>query len=554
MTLYITSLLGTPPGTSTQLEGELWWISDFCFARELLGEQTAEYNQNWLTQIEIYDELEKLKDSRPTSNHTLLHGPPQSQRFELTRRDRFYETLANTSLRRFFLLSVAKQARCATANDQIVILLFGHGDPDHATFGRVQCGEHKGSTIWLERAQVEAALGTTKARISIISTACFAGTWQSERWALFSAAQMQFSIGLPASESNQMWGSPFWAAMAELSANAHGATFHPDLIHPQSQYFNPPLDATMLHPLMVSARLSADPSHDLGVSDVADAFAAASAALWDNTTPEAVKPHDADAANGLDFTPTVPTNAQWDGWHSVLGIEESIDIILRSNRLPRHPPNPRTSPLDDNERILPVTGAMPSRVNYFTEEASDDSDSSDESCRDDSESDDSEVDRDALDVWVTHWETKTRPLNKSLGDRHALFLCVANFRTDPSPRETRALYLLFKQRDAADQLAQQLADEIGISLPIRCKDYREVDHIHDHLEIPFMFICWGRLAPRDLIGKDKQPYQKAGQWLFRCWVKSGKGVEELSSILGKVGGWRLELGVGLTLSIKLVDV
>ncbi|KAF7339791.1 hypothetical protein MVEN_01895600 [Mycena venus] len=167
-------------------------------------------------------------------------------------------------------------------------------------------------------------------------TACFAETWQSKGWALFSAAQMQNSIALPASESKRMWGSPFWAAVAELSANGHCATFHPDLIHPQDQYFNTPLSGATLHPL----------------------------------------------------------------------------------------------PL----------------VNRFTEEVFDNSDSSDESHRD--ELDNNEVDSDAFEVWVTQWETKTRPLNVSIGDRHALFSSVENFRAGQVlMRPARSI---FKQRAAVD--------------------------------------------------------------------------------------------------------
>ncbi|KAJ6588913.1 hypothetical protein B0H19DRAFT_224078 [Mycena capillaripes] len=193
MTLYITALLGTPAGEPADIRDDLWFLSDFVFAHTLLAEQTPEMNQFWLAQIDVFDELEKVKTQFPTSSHTLLHGPCISERFELNDRQRFYQTCP-TRLKSSFMFSIQKQAISAKATDHIVILLFSHGDEDQDHCGRIECGAKRdGRSQWLERTDVEKALGSTRARVSVITTACFAAHWASPPWGLFAAAQTKHS-------------------------------------------------------------------------------------------------------------------------------------------------------------------------------------------------------------------------------------------------------------------------------------------------------------------------------------------------------------------------
>jgi hypothetical protein len=295
MTLFITALLGTPAGKPADIHENLWFLSDFAFAHTLLAPQTPKMNQFWLAEIDVFDELNKVKTNFPTSSHTLLHGSCLSERLELNDRQPFYQ-ICPARLKANFLFSLQKQAAEAKAKDHLVILLFSHGDKDQDHCGKIECGAKRdGRSQWLERTNIEKALGSTQARVSVITTACFAAHWVSPHWALFAAAQ---TLGIPASGSDRLWGSTFWTAMPELAANAPGCTFHPDLLHPQADSFEPPLD--------------------------------------------------------------VPG-----GWHGILGFESTIDIVLRSNDLPRRPANPPVTPeLDEEPASLP-TGSK-------TEQAEDD--------------------------------------------------------------------------------------------------------------------------------------------------------------------------------------
>jgi hypothetical protein len=255
--------------------------------------------------------------------------------------------------------------------------------------------------------------------------------------------------------------------MPELAANAPGCTFHPDLLHPQADSFEPPLD--------------------------------------------------------------VPG-----GWHGILGFESTIDIVLRSNDLPRQPANPPVTPeLDEKPAWLP-TG---SRTEQAEDDDEDDSDDDSEDSDDGEFEGAEEVDLVELERLLDHWETKTRPFNLYIAARGSLFRAVRRHRTGTaSPDETQRLFRQFKRRAAADALAQRVAEEAGIALQLRCENFREVDGLADYCGICFMLVSWGKLSPHDSVDRMRQPYKKAGQWLFRCWSESGKGKSVLEDLLDKIGG------------------
>ncbi|KAJ6588912.1 hypothetical protein B0H19DRAFT_224113 [Mycena capillaripes] len=268
--------------------------------------------------------------------------------------------------------------------------------------------------------------------------------------------------------------------------------------------------------------------------------------MW-GSNPEDLAPHKHDPVNGFSFNPTVPTSEHWGGWHCILGFESTVDIILRSNDLPRQPANPPVAlELDEEPASLPTGSRTGQAENDDEEDSADDEEDSDddEEDSDDDEEDSSdgefegaEVDLAKLERLLDHWETKTRPFNLRIAARHSLFSAVRRHRTGTaSPNESQRLFRQFKRRAAADTLAQKLAEEAGIALQLHCEDFRELDELPGYCEIPFMLVKWGALSPHDLVDRMRQPYKKAGQWLFRCWSESGEGKLVLEDVLNKVGG------------------
>ncbi|KAJ7693344.1 hypothetical protein B0H17DRAFT_1132505 [Mycena rosella] len=472
MSLFLSALLGTRLATN-HIHTELWWLSDFVFAWHLLHKETP--------------------------------------RFELNDVDKFYDVWDNANtLKKVFLTSIKHHVRGATSSDHIIILLFGHGDSNEAeaTFGRVECGKRKGSTVWLTRTEVEKALGSTKAHISVISTACFAGMWASKRWAFFSAAQRSYSISLPASGSDREWGSCFWAAMPELAANAHGQACSPL-----------PRGIVSERPRALSATAPSLPGYHLGPFHISEAIATTSAALY-NTCIEDVAIQEVEPEKGFSFVPTVDMrNTQWDGWHSIVGIESTINIAEPSSPTTGSHSPVQTVEDDDDDSSWSGNSAFEGAVG--------------------------EVDNEELVRLLHRWETTTRPLNLRIAARNSLFTCVHHcLNGTASPTETATLWRQFKRCAAADQLAPKVADQVGISLAPPCELYREVNDLPDYRKENFMSIRWGEIAPRDIC-RLQQPYKKAGQWLFRCWAESRREVDVLRSILHEFGGGMDDNGDGV---------
>ncbi|KAJ7039458.1 hypothetical protein C8F04DRAFT_1086785 [Mycena alexandri] len=523
MTLFVCALLGTPPGDSTHVKEQLWFLSDFVFAHELIAEEADGAHQVWLTQLDVYEELEKVKANCPKSDHTLLHGPSRSERFELSDRTRFYETWrSGKALKQIFLTSITRFARPAKPNDHLVIFLFGHGDDDIASFGRVECGEaQNGKPVWLLPKEVEKALGSSRARVTLVSTACYAGSWASSSWGLFAPATTKYSIGLPASGSDRMWGSTFWSTIPELAANSHGCTFHPHLIHPQLESFEPPLTPDCLQVLSGSEGSGIPPPNDV---------------MHTISMDKEVAPHAYDPVNGASFEPTIPQNVQWGGWHGILGVQDSINLVLRANRLTRQPANP---PVPEVQVDVPL--ATGSAVGSGEDEeyacASDDEWDSDDECDpEDFEGEGGAVDPQRLKCMIEHWDTTTRPLNLHIAARHSLFAAIQRYRTGTATHvEELKLAVQFQQRCDADALAQSVAEDLGIALDVRCEDFREVDELESWRGIPFIVIEWGSVSPRDVIGL-RLRYKKAGQWLFMCWLASEQDQDMLEDVMKRVKG------------------
>ncbi|KAJ6571775.1 hypothetical protein B0H19DRAFT_1255710 [Mycena capillaripes] len=553
---FITAVLGTPDGSSDHLQVNLWFLVDFLFAAHLLGDETPQAKQRWLTQIDVYEKLKELQSSRPTSTNLALHGPRYSERFQLpipsSSDDYFFHQHSPGQVMKIvFLDSIKMQAVRMQASDHLIILLFGHGQEHEEVDlrGRVECGvDSRGNTVWLQKTEVERAVRKSRGRISLISTACFASAWRSNSWGLFAAAQDGESLGLPPSESNRSWGSSFLASIPEMAATSLDCTFHP-LAYPMD-------DPTNTHLLLLSSSLTpktlshltfgseapriAIEEHELAPSDVAEAFRMLCGAMHGNHTQ-----------TDHNFTPSIPSHMKWSGWQAFLGLKSSLDVVLKTHGLQRQPPNPSEWELSTGGGLGTEDEARRASVSSGESESESESESdSDSELEPNLELTESEpsleydeleiIDRAGLDDMVSHWCSRTRPLELTTAARQSLGILVSRYQAGNSNSdECRALFRLFHTRMAADQRAQQLVEELGfVNQSISCMDFREVDSIPPCHGISFHSVHWGELAPKDDIFVDRlqHRYRKAGQWVFHCWAKSGKEVEALEELVGRVGG------------------
>ncbi|KAJ7512035.1 hypothetical protein B0H11DRAFT_471982 [Mycena galericulata] len=549
--LFITALLGTPPGSPRHIHDNLWFLADFVMAHRLLAQQAPLDHQSWLSQIDIYSEVEKVKKTFPV----LFHGPRHSERFVLPppgEENPFY--LDGPDLKEAFLRVVTRLAGRARKVDHLVFLIFGHGDPTAFEVGSFQCGAgFGGETVWLTKKELEAALKGTKAgRVSLVSTSCYAGDLASDHWALFfSAAQTKESFTLPTSASNRGWGSLLWAAIPELAANSYGHTFHPALQQPQIMLFKPIIQEDHLMPLTENSELprsgSVIPPLQLGISDCGETINQTCATLF-NTIP---------GATSHNFYPTFPDNAQWASLFAVLGVDSCLELVRRAHGLAHQPPNPST------HKPPPATGSFNPQSNNIDQDGTYDDDFSGQmensDIRDDAdadkehrrsslqpEEDETEVDTELLTGMLKRWLHDTGPLALDTAARRSLLRKAESFLQGTADLSlTRALFRQFCARGAADALAQQLAETLGIAHPeSQCADFREVEDLPAYLGLQLYRMRWGRLAPRDenVIDYLSHPYRRAGQWVFLSWTHSGRDIAVIQDLLDAVGGCILPKG------------
>jgi hypothetical protein len=272
--------------------------------------------------------------------------------------------------------------------------------------------------------------------------------------------------------------------------------------------------------------------HNLPDDNIMDAFQILCAAM-----------HGTQSTTTHDFTPSTPSNLKWSGWTAILGIETSISVIMTMHALPRRPPSPSAW-----ERLQ--TGALSNEDELSDEDDLSDSSSESESdtgssgpsaaLRVEEKPQDSPFDSLELEQMVEHWHSRTRPQELTTSARMRLGRLVRGFKIGQSTAdESRALHRYFKARSVADHLADELAQEFGISdTAISCTDFREVDGLPSCNGVGFWDVYWGRLAPKAdrVVDRLEHPYRKAGQWIFASWTQSKKPTTVLLEILERVGG------------------
>jgi hypothetical protein len=530
MRTFVTALLGTPAGNSDHIHANLQFMMDFLLAHHLLRD-IPNSRQMWLTSIHIYEALEKLK----TDSAYLL--PRKSDRFELpisSDTAPFYQKHASAKLlKAIFLSTISSQCERMRPGDQLVILFFGHGseEVDGGKPGeRIKCGEGaNGSPVWIAKKDVERILKKhPHRRVSIISTSCFASAWTSDKWALFAAGE---SLALPPSTSDRPLGSSFVTSMA---ANSKKHTFHPAAypVHKAAEDTDLLLSSDFETLQFTGDEYNPD-------DNIMEAFQILRAAIHGNQNT--TKP---------DFTPSTPSDMRWSGWTAILGIETSVSIIMAMHRLQRRSPNPLQTGEAHNQAMKAKDKAEPSDSESDTESSGWDTDSSESDAGSSEPSistaleekpEDFPFDSLELEQLVEHWHSKTRPRELTTSARMYLGILVGRFQIGQSTAdESQALYRYFKARSVADHLADQLAEEFGISDTVigSCADFREVDGHLSYNGINFWDVRWGRLAPKAdrVVDRLQHQYRKAGQWVFASLAQSKKPATVLVEILERVGG------------------
>lgn len=105
-------------------------------------------------------------------------------------------------------------------DDVLVLFLAGHGDPN----GVFKIGDEDDS-LSLSKAELERALGNTKATVWLSNTACYSGAWESPKWTLLAASEAdEEAPSLAVSASEKVRGDFFANALVAQLANEFGLT------------------------------------------------------------------------------------------------------------------------------------------------------------------------------------------------------------------------------------------------------------------------------------------------------------------------------------------
>ncbi|KAJ7110174.1 hypothetical protein C8R44DRAFT_801570 [Mycena epipterygia] len=294
---------------------------------------------------------------------------------------------------------------------------------------------------------------------------------------------------------------------------------------------HPPLPHTLL-PLEEGSeppRHHGEPTHRLPLPNVGDAFDWVCAAMHETRSDATLH----------SFHPTVETNVQWSGWSAMLGIRESVEIVLRTHALPRRD-SQKVSQSALPQPRSPKTGSARSGQDDDVDSDGELEPVDDQRYPGTDDDDTMVVNTQELNAMLALWQ-KTHPVHLSTAARQSLLRHVQRYEAkNSSEAEIRVLCRFFSRRKAADVLAQKVADEIGIAHPtIRCEDFgEEVEIMPSYHGIHPPFIDWGELAPRDdaCIDRLAHSYRKAAQWMFLSWTQSGQGIATLNQVLEQVKG------------------
>ena len=163
----VCGLLGTTSAS------DHWMETDFVVLRKLIGD--LDHRNIWLCGTSF--RFEKILLGDPACDR-IVFDPPA------------FETVIvepTVVLKWRYMFEVSRAASTLSEEDVLVLVLVGHGDPNDVF--KIGDEDHDSSLYDLTKAEVEHALGDTKASVWLISRACYSGAWESPKWTLLAAAE-----------------------------------------------------------------------------------------------------------------------------------------------------------------------------------------------------------------------------------------------------------------------------------------------------------------------------------------------------------------------------
>jgi len=121
-------------------------------------------------------------------------------------------------LKKRFLEEVRSRKSSLTATDTLFVVLVGHGREDGGF-----CIGSVNSDVVLLKHNLELALEGFEGTTIVISTACFSGQWDSERWTLLAGAEKdKESVSISKSASGHCRGGIFVTSLMAAQAEKYG--------------------------------------------------------------------------------------------------------------------------------------------------------------------------------------------------------------------------------------------------------------------------------------------------------------------------------------------
>ncbi|KAJ6482907.1 hypothetical protein C8R47DRAFT_1073486 [Mycena vitilis] len=205
--VHTIGLLGT-----TDLPDDWWIATDFLVWKELLADS---YHSTWFSAVNL-----------AAVQTPVILGDPFADRLDFALDiTGITSSPDSVTLKLDFLDELREMVPRLRSDDALVLVICSHGDEEN---GNVVLGGGIQPTEQLKKAHVEKLLRGCKVpqdRVYLVSTACYSGSWVSDRWTLLAAAAAdQESNVMRASGSQQCRGGFFaYAALAE-QADEHGLT------------------------------------------------------------------------------------------------------------------------------------------------------------------------------------------------------------------------------------------------------------------------------------------------------------------------------------------
>lgn len=508
---YVLGVLGIPPGDENHLREHLWFVADFYALKCTFGD--IPYEQKWLCRFDLSHNLHALSANPASkSNNTILHGPRESKRFTLQSMERFYTVYRNKFKLRI-LSEIVRIADEARSGDHIILAFFGHGQQadDIALKGGIQVGS---ADAWLYAHELRDAVQDVRARLTLITTSCFADwQWRHGPWDLVAASQKGESLSLPTSISDRCWGSHLIASLPEIAANGFDSTFRPEY------------SQSMTHKLTSSEQPYPRPTPRLGgclqVTELEKTITKLAACMQHTSSEEVID----------QLRPSIVTNTQWTCWSHLIGVSDSHTILQHCHALKRVDGTVRAA-------VPPCLGVQCPRV-------SEKDDSVCESSDDKRIKEAGPLDLARLERLTARWRETTAGTLRTHTHAVVATLLDSYNRGQISDERMKILFTTLVWREKMELLAEKIlinSEDTRGWFTGTCLNYKDLQGYIDvsglHHDVEFGTVLWGKLEELDLkvLGAGGRVHRKPCRWLWAQWKKSGTGVEGLKILLLRLGG------------------